>query len=65
MRVEQNYNSNALAERLMAIFATFARACGKMSLLKLLEQRAAANDISRVPTTATGTPLASTAAVPT
>jgi glycosyltransferase involved in cell wall biosynthesis len=63
-RVEQNYNSNALAERLMSIFSTFARARGKIPLLKLLEQRAA-NDISQVPATTTTARLASAAAAPT
>jgi glycosyltransferase involved in cell wall biosynthesis len=48
-RVEQNYNFTSLAERLLSVFSTFARAHRKTSLLKLLERRTTANDISQVP----------------
>jgi hypothetical protein len=47
-RVERDYDFNSLAERLLSVFSTLARAQRKTSLLKLLEQRLAAGDVSRV-----------------
>ena len=48
-RVERHYNFNSLAKRLLSVFSTFARARRKTSLLKLLEQKTAVNDIPHVP----------------
>jgi glycosyltransferase involved in cell wall biosynthesis len=54
-RVEQDYNFNSLAERLLSVFSTFARAQRRAPLLKLLEQRTAVSDISQVPATVAAT----------
>jgi glycosyltransferase involved in cell wall biosynthesis len=48
-RVEQDFNFDSLAERLLSVFSNFARAQRKASLLKLLEQRTVASDVSQVP----------------